>query len=110
VDHSNLLRKFGNSFGIRGTILNLIGSYLSNRKQYTKTICCKSNLAEVTCGVPKGSSLGPLLFLLNINDIPQTTNSNTTLYTDDTYLMLSDTNLDQLEKRVNLKLEKMMLR
>jgi len=93
-----LLRKLRNNFGIRGTTLNLIGSYLSNRKQYTKINCCKSNLAEVTCGVPQGSSLGPLLFLLYINDISKSTNFNTTLYADDTYLMLSDTNLDQLEK------------
>jgi len=64
-----------------------------------KTNCCKSNLAEVTCGVPQKSSLSPLLLLFYINDIAQTTNFNTTLYADDTYLMLSDANLDQLEKR-----------
>jgi len=47
----------------------------------------------------------PILVLLYINDIPQKTNFNTTLYADDTFLMLSNTNLDQLEKRVNLELE-----
>jgi len=109
VDHSILLRKLRNIFGIRGTSLNLIGSYLSTHKQYTKINCCKSNLAKVICRVPQGSSLGPLLFLLYINDIPQKTNFTTTLYADDTYLMLSDTNLDQLEKRVNLELEKLIL-
>jgi len=106
VDHSILIRKLRNNFGIRSTTLNLIGNYLSNLKQYMKTNCFKSNLAEVTFGVLQGSSLGPLLFLLYINDIPQTTNFNTTLYADDTYLMLSDTHLDQLEKRLNLELEK----
>lgn len=106
VDHSILLHKLKNNFGIRGTPLNLISSYLSNRQQYTKTNGCKSKLTKVTCGVPQGSSLGPLLFLLYINDVPLTTNFNTTLYADDTYLMLSDTNLDKLEKRVNTELEK----
>jgi len=70
---------------IRGERSNHV---LSNRKQYTKTNCCKSNLAEVTYGVPYGSSLGSLLFLLYINDIPQTIQFNITLYADDTYLML----------------------
>ena len=55
------------NFGIRGIALNLFASYLSNRQQYTKIRNENSNLHKITCGVPQGSSLGPILFLLYIN-------------------------------------------
>ena len=52
------------NFGIRGFVLNLFASYVSNRQQYTKIRNENSNLYKITCEVPQGSRLRPILFLL----------------------------------------------
>ena len=90
VDHSILLEKMDSRFGIRGLSLKLFQSYLSNRYQYTKINNNKSKLNKVICVIPQGSSLGPLLFLLYINDLPLVSSFDTTLFADDTHLMLAD--------------------
>ena len=56
--------------------------------------------------MPQGSALGPLLFLLYVNDLPSSSNFKTTLFADDTLLQLSDCNIKKLEKRVNNELNK----
>ena len=67
--------------------LQLMESYLSSRQKYTKLNPYKSKLGKITCGVPLGSSLGPLLFLLNINDLPLVSQFDTTLFANDTNLI-----------------------
>ena len=105
VDHNILIWKLEYYFGIRGPALNLMKSYLSNRYQYVKIDDCMSSLQKVTCGIPQGSSLGPLLFLMYVNDLPKSSEFSTTLFADDTYLTLSDKNLTDLKNRANDQLK-----
>ena len=66
-----------------------------------KIVDSKSRKQLIDFGVPQWSSLGPLLFLLYVNDLPQMSQLSTTLFADDTLLSLSDANLSRLGNRVN---------
>ena len=87
IDHSILIHKL-HYYGIRGTSLNWFKSYLNNRKQYVQFEQSTSAQAPITTGVPQGSILGPLLFIIYMNDIAKVTNKfHFTLYADDTSLI-----------------------
>lgn len=89
VDHEILLQKM-EYYGIRGTALNLFNSYLSNRSQYVEIDKIKSPLVPTTLGVPQGSVLGPILFLIYINDLGNLhLNGEPTLFADDTVISYS---------------------
>jgi len=70
VNHSILLTKLEH-YGVRGNALKPIQSYLSNRKQYVQGGNSKSSLNSIISGLPQGSILNPLLFLIFINDLPK---------------------------------------
>ena len=70
VDHGIFLSKL-NHYGVRGASYQWFKSYLTGRKQYTTISYLKSDLRSINYGVPKGSVLGPILFLLYINDLNQ---------------------------------------
>ena len=106
VDHELLIGKLESKFEFRGNAKRFFSNYFSNRYQYTRVSNCRSSMRTVTCGVPQGSALWPLLFLLYVNDLPSSSNFKTTLFADDNLLQLSDCNIKKLEKRVNNELNK----
>ena len=95
VDHYILLRKLEH-YGIRGKANDLIQNYLSDRYQYTTVNNCSSWLNRIKTGVPQGSVLGPLLFLLYINDIAANVSEDLTLFADDTSVFISHKDLKEL--------------
>ena len=86
LDHNILLHKL-KYYGIEGTALRLFESYLNERQQYVDLDGTNSNYNRILTGVPQGSILGPLLFIIYINDIAQSSNHfNFIIYADDTTL------------------------
>ncbi len=102
VHHGKLLKKLGNL----GIETDLLKSYLEKRQQRTEIGELKSILANIEVGVPQGSILGPLLFLIYINDMPNSTEMRPILFADDTTLLLSGRNTEELIANANLELKK----
>ena len=104
VNHSILLKKLEH-YGIRGVALDWFCSYLSNRKQYVSVNGHISETLQIRCGVPQGSVLGPLLFLIYINDLPSVSKCLTFyLFADDTNIYFEASDLFTLQKVVNREL------
>ena len=104
VDHQILLAKL-NHYGIRGVSTDWFKSYLSNRSQYVSINRYESGLAAKNCGVPQGSVLGPLLFLLYINDLNQAIKvCKVHHFADDTNLLCLSNSIKKLNKLINADL------
>ena len=104
VPHKRLLLKL-ESYGIRGKLLTWIDSFLSNRKQKVKVGEELSEEVDVLSGIPQGSVLGPLLFVLFINDLPNNIKSECFMFADDTKLFNSTNNNQTLQEDIR-ELEK----
>ena len=101
VNHEILITKL-QYYGIRGSYNDWLRSYLTNRKQFVTLGNSASNHGKITCGVPQGSVLGPLLFLIYINDMNKAVkNSIVHHFADDTNLLCSKKNLKELRKTMN---------
>ena len=79
--------------------------YLSDRVQYTECNHTESTRSKIVCGVAQGSTLGPLLFSLYINDLPQQTKFLTNLFADDIVLIMKNKNVNNLRKMVDEELQ-----
>ena len=104
VDHQILRNKL-EIYGIKDDALSWFNTYLTSRKQQVSINNCKSDFKQISYGVPQGSILGPLLFLLFINDLPLHTNSAfTDLYADDTTLYDIQDSMEQIENNLQTAL------
>ena len=104
VTHSILLQKLEH-YGFRGNVFNLFSSYLSNRQQYVSVNNVNFSTQYIKYGVPQGSVLRPLLFLLYINDLGISCDGTPRLFADDTCVITEGTSPAQLEQQLNHKLK-----
>ena len=104
VNHAISLSKLEH-YGVRGCSLEWFRSYLSDRNQYVSVNGSNSKFLTITCGVPQGSVLGPLLFFIYINDLANTSEKlKFYLFADDTNIYFESSALSNLIKIVNREL------
>ena len=101
VDHTILLSKLS-TYGIQDNAFNWFRSYLENRTQICSVSGSLSKTCSLQCGIPQGTILGPLLFLLYINDLPNClTNSYPRMYADDTHFTYTEKDVNIIQSCLN---------
>ena len=107
INHKLLLSKL-EFYGIRGIALDWFKSYLANRKQYVIYNNKTSDNLDITCGLPQGSVLGPLLFIVYTNDLPDCIEgAEAILFADDTTISQSSDNIEFLYHSMNDNLDRL---
>ena len=100
IDHDILLKKLS-AIGFSNHSIGWFKSYLSNRLFRVNLGNCYSDPSNITCGIPQGSIVGPLLFLIYVNDMPQAVKSNLFLYADNSCLIFQGKDVIEIEKQLN---------
>ena len=100
INHDILLKKLS-IIGFSDHTVKWIQSYLSNRKFAVNLENSFSEVSSISCGVQQGSILGPLLFLIYVNDMPMAVKCDLFLYVDDTCLIFQSKNAKDIEKQLN---------
>ena len=107
MDHKILCNKFA-TYGVQHRELSWLKFYLANRKQYCRVNGIKSETEDFEVGVPQGSCLSPLVFLIYINDLPLALQDcNVPVYADDTSLCYRSNDMTQLNGAINNNLKKL---
>ena len=105
MDHRILLDKL-EIYGIRRFVEDLMKSYLANRKQFVVACGESSGMREVACGVPQGSILGPLLFIIYINDlVPSITSDAVCLFADDSSIVNYGKTIEEVSQKTRASIE-----
>ena len=107
VWHRGLIAKL-EQICVGGDLLQLFTSYLSDRQQIVVVDGCKSNVRSVAAGVPQGSRLGPLLFIIYINDIIEDIESDILIFADDTSLLAKGKTIDETAEILKRDLQKVV--
>ena len=96
MDHEILISKLA-KYGVKGRENNWLKSYLANSSQYCSIDGQVSDIMEIECGIPQGSCLGPLLFIIYLNDFEDCLeHSRANMYADDTEITISSNNQAEL--------------
>ena len=107
VDHKILCKK-RELYGVQNRQLSWFESYLTNRKQFCRVNGVDSEIGDIEVGVPQGSCLGLLLFLIYINNLPQAVQDSTvSMYADDTSLCYQSLDITQLNEAINSDLKQL---
>ena len=107
VDHNILLMKL-EAIGLNEDVIKWFRSYLTRLTDHQQLVDVSGTLsssAEIKCGVPQGSILGPLLFLINVNDMSGVVNNKLLLYADDSAILVADKHTSNIEKLLKKELE-----
>ncbi len=107
VWHTGLYFKL-RQYGINGRLLRWINDYLTNRCQRVFVETSYSDIKHITAGVPQGSVLGPLFFLIYVNDIADNLDSITRLFADDSSISDSSANINSIELKINKDLQSLL--
>ena len=108
INHDILLKKLS-IIGFSDHTAKWFQSYLSNRKFTVNLENSFSEVSSILCGVPQGSILGPILFLIYVNDMPMAVKCDPFLYADDTCIVFQSKNVKDIEKKLNEDFANMLL-